>query len=220
MRSNGKVGRDDTLPVCALLVEAIQSVTARRFPAGWTSPFPRSRMSLKLIGGWSQVPGDANYCERCGEALTQTLVENKTRPHCDKCGFTVFRDPKVAAVVLVSDGDERLVLVRRAIEPELGRWSFPSGYVDRGEPVEDAAVREVKEETGLDVTLNHLVGVYSERDNPVVLVVYSARVAGGCMQTGPETLEVGWHPISDLPDLPFPHDHQILEDWRTTTRSG
>ena len=92
--------------------------------------------------------------------------------------MVVYLDPKLAAVVLVSDED-KLLFVRRDIEPMFGKWSFPSGYVDRGEVVEHAAVREVREETNLIVELRGLVGVYSSTDNPVVLAAYAARVTGG-----------------------------------------
>jgi ADP-ribose pyrophosphatase YjhB (NUDIX family) len=125
----------------------------------------------------------------------------------------LFFDPKVAAVVLVS-ADDKLVLVRRGIEPAIGRWSFPAGYVDRGESVEDAAVREVGEETGLDIQLTSLIGLYSGRGSPVVLAVYSAQVVGGALAPGGDARETALFHPDDLPSLPFPHDDQILDDWR------
>jgi len=145
--------------------------------------------------------------------MDQRSIEGRPRPYCPSCGYVAFFDPKVAAVVLVS-ADDKLVLVRRGIEPAMGRWSFPSGYVDRGEAVEDAAVREVKEETGLAVQLTGLVGLYSRRGSPVVLAVYSADVVGGALAPGGDARETAsFHP-DDLPPLPFLHDDQILADWR------
>jgi ADP-ribose pyrophosphatase YjhB (NUDIX family) len=131
----------------------------------------------------------------------------------------VFLDPKVAAVVLVTSGD-KLVLVRRGVEPEMGRWSFPSGFMNRGEVVEGAAKREVKEETGLDIELDGLVGVYSSQDSPVVLAVYSATAIGGTPQAGHDAAEVRLFPPDGLPDLPFPHDRQILDDWRAMAQQS
>ena len=124
----------------------------------------------------------------------------------------VFLDPKIAAVVLVS-WDGKLVMVRRATEPAIGKWSFPSGYVDRGEVVEDGAAREVREETGLEVRLTGFVGLYSRRDNPVVLAVYAAEVVGGTLKPGSEVQEVALFAPDKLPTLPFPHDDEILRDW-------
>lgn len=161
------------------------------------------------------MQGDLNYCQRCGHDLSSKSIEGKERPYCNNCGFVVFEDPKVAAVVLVTI-DESIVLIKRGVEPSMGKWAFPSGYVDRGENVEDGARREVMEETGLEVDLDRLVGLYSGNGNPVVLAVYAAHVVGGEMKSGHDAEEVALFPLADLPTLPFPHDAQILKDWQAT----
>ena len=161
--------------------------------------------------------GDTNYCQRCSAELAEKQIDGKARRFCPSCGFVVYLDPKVAAVVLVSDRD-KLVMVRRGVEPQMGRWAFPSGYVDRGEVVEHAAVREVKEETGLDVDLDGFIGLYSLEGSPVILAVYSAHVTGGNMQAGHDAHEAGWFAVDELSDLPFPHDRQILDEWQRLSR--
>ena len=98
-----------------------------------------------------------------------------------------------------------------------GRWAFPSGYVDRGEAVADAAVREVMEETGLDVRLTAFVGLYSSSGSVVVLAVYSAEVVGGSLRPGGDARETALFDPEALPPLPFPHDDQIIADWRSVT---
>lgn len=158
---------------------------------------------------------DLRFCHRCGGGLALKKVHDRVRPTCPGCGHVVFLDPKLAVVVLVSM-DSGLVLVKRDIEPAFGRWSFPSGYVDRGETVEEAAVREVREETGLEVDLTGFVGLYSDRDSPVVMAVYSAEVVGGELIAGPETRGTRVYSLDALPDLPFPHDEQIMIDWQAT----
>ncbi len=160
-----------------------------------------------------KFPGGAAFCERCGHALRRRTAESTERSFCPACGHIAFLDPKLAAVVLV-EIDGRLVLVKRANEPAIGRWSFPSGYVDRGEAVEEAAVREVKEETGLDVEVTGLVGLYSRRGEVVVLAAYTAQHAGGTLSPGDEVVEVAMFHPDDLPPLPFPHDDEIMRDWR------
>jgi len=152
------------------------------------------------------------YCQECGGALHEVSIEGQIRPQCMTCGYVVFLDPKVAAAVLIGQ-ERRLLMVKRGVEPALGKWAFPSGYVDRGESVEAAAVREVKEETGLSITLNTMVGLYSGDGNPVVLVVYDACITGGKLHAGHDVEKTDWFSLNDLPPLPFPNDDQILTDW-------
>ena len=164
---------------------------------------------------------DIKFCYRCGSRLGSEKVHGRARPVCPACELIVFVDPKVVVAVLIAV-DAKVVLVRRAIEPGIGLWSFPSGYVDRGEPLETAAAREVKEESGLDVELTGLVGLYSEDHDPVVLAVYTGEVRGGELSAGDETDDVGLFDPDALPDLAFPRDHGIIRDWlaRDTAVSG
>lgn len=133
----------------------------------------------------------------------------------------VYRDPKVAVAVILADA-RGLLLQQRAMEPRTGLWTFPSGYVDRGEQVERAAEREVQEELGLAVTLTHLLGVYSEPGNPVVLIVYTGTVpatADPVVQED-EIAAIGYFAPDDLPPLAFDHDAQIIADWQAFVRDA
>lgn len=154
------------------------------------------------------------YCPQCGEPVSEIEVGGRPRPHCLACQLTFFADPKVAAGVLVIQ-EGKLILQRRAIDPGRGRWSFPSGYVERGERVEDAAAREVYEETGIEVRLTHLLGVYSQRNNLVVLTVYVGEPVSGTLTTCDENDAVGFFAPDNLPELAFPHDEQIIAAWRS-----
>ena len=155
-----------------------------------------------------------SYCGFCGGKL----VRHADGPDiCADCGRPTYADPKVAAACIITI-EGGLLLVKRAIEPQIGKWSFPSGYVNRGEDVEAAAVREVVEETHLAARINWLVGVYSSQDHPVVLTVYDATAIGGEMTAGEETSDVGLFPLDGLPELAFEHDDEILRDWRAERR--
>ncbi len=157
---------------------------------------------------------DIRYCPYCRSDLVPRVVAGRPRPYCPQCARAFFSDPKVAVAVIVTR-DEQVLLQQRAIEPGAGLWSFPSGFVERGEQLEDAARREVREETGIDVALGRLVGVYSQAGNPVVLVVYEGHPLSGTLVTSEESRAVRWFPLDALPPLAFPHDEQILADWRS-----
>lgn len=120
------------------------------------------------------------------------------------------------AVGVIISRDGAVLLNRRDIEPGRGLWSFPSGYVDVGEALTEAARREVREETGLDVEIGPLVGVYDNPKRPVVFIVYAATAASGEPRAGQEVQEVGYFLPSDLPDMAFDHDEQIISDWQET----
>ncbi len=149
------------------------------------------------------------FCSRCGARLPS---DPGGAPKCAECGRIAYLDPKLAAAAIVPHCGG-IVLVKRAIEPAFGRWSFPSGYVNRGEQVERAAEREVFEETGLHVSAKWLVGLYSTPGGPVALSVYHAEVTGGTLSARDESLETGTFTLDRLPELAFEHDSRIIQDW-------
>jgi ADP-ribose pyrophosphatase YjhB (NUDIX family) len=134
------------------------------------------------------------------------------RPTCSG-HFTWYPDPKVATGVVVSR-DEEILLVLRDHEPAYGRWSFPSGFVDAGEIVEQAAAREVREEAGLEVAIDDLLGVYSESGNQVIFVAYAGHVTGGTLAPGEEASDARFFHPDELPPLPFPHDGDVMAAWQ------
>ena len=153
------------------------------------------------------------YCAACGSPTEERPVEGCTRPVCTGCGQVVYLDPKLAVAVLISR-DGRILLGKRGPGTrEPGKWSFPAGFVERGEPVERAAAREAREETGLDVIVGDLVGLYSSDGETVVLAVYEATSADGVPCAGDDLTEVGWFSTSELPELAFPRDRRIMDEW-------
>jgi ADP-ribose pyrophosphatase YjhB (NUDIX family) len=159
------------------------------------------------------------YCGRCGRPLAAREIHGQTRPFCLACQRAVFFDPKLAVAVVIAIGG-RLLLQQRAIDPGRGAWTFPSGYVDRGEVVEEAAAREVWEEVNLAVRIERLLGLYSRAGEPVVLAVYTATALSETFAAGDEVAAVGLFAPTDLPPLAFPFDHQIVADYLAAGRSG
>jgi len=154
----------------------------------------------------------ALFCIECGAPLEARPAFGKIRQVCPACGHVHFDDPKVAVGVVV-ELDGLIVLGRRNHEPNLGQWSFPSGYVDAGEVVEEAAAREVEEETGLKVAIDRLLGVFSEAGKRTVFIAYAGRAVGGTMEAGEECFEVKAFPPDALPPMAFPHDEEIVAVW-------
>lgn len=161
-------------------------------------------------------PVEYRFCPRCGGKLELRALKalEPERLVCQKCAFIFYLDPKVVAGTLFSlDGG--VVLLRRGIEPALGKWSFPGGYVDRGESVQEAAVRETKEEAHLDVRLRSLLGIYSYPRSPNVVVVYTAEVMGGELKAGDEADEAKAFQVSEIPweELAFVSTTDALKDY-------
>ena len=152
------------------------------------------------------------FCLNCATELTERDHLGTSRLTCPACGFVLYHDPKVAVAVLAGV-DGKVLLARRNHEPGTGLWTFPSGYVDAGEVVEEAALRETQEETGAQVRLDRLLAVQSEAGNRVVLVVYAASIVGGELKPGPEATEVGLFGLDELPELAFGHDRELIEAW-------
>jgi ADP-ribose pyrophosphatase YjhB (NUDIX family) len=162
------------------------------------------------------TPDLYRYCPRCGGPLERRLLKSTEpeRPVCARCGFIYYIDPKIAVGTIIAS-DEGLVLVRRAIEPGYGQWVFPGGYVDRGEALTTAAVREAREECGLDIRLDALVNVYSYTGRAPVIVVYAATAVGGALTIDEESLEGAAFAPDALPwnDLAFRSTHEGLRDY-------
>ena len=163
-------------------------------------------------------PDTARFCPLCGAAVVRRVVSRDMREHpvCSGCGFVYYLHPKlVAATIPVRDG--RVLLTRRAIEPSLGLWTFPGGYVDWGEDLATAARREMFEEVGLDIEPAGLVGIYSYADAPVVIVVYHATVPDSVEAEADahEVSEIGYFAREEIPwdALAFRSTHEALEDW-------
>lgn len=159
------------------------------------------------------------YCPHCATPLVEKSIYNALRQSCPACGFIYFLDPKLVTVVVI-EHKGKFLLGRRNIDPGKGAWSFVSGYVDRGEKVEEAAIREVKEETNLDVKLDGLLGIFSENGNPHVVIAYQASAVNddvSSMVAQPdEVSELAFFRAEEIPVLAFPADKQILQVLRST----
>ena len=131
-----------------------------------------------------------NYCPVCATPLVRREIHGKERPACPSCRFVHFCDPKVAAITLIQQ-DHQVLLTRRAMNPAKGRWTLPGGFVDCGEDPRDAAVRECREETGLEVEIDGLIDLYYGRAHAVgadFVFVYAGRRVRGVMSASDDAV--------------------------------
>ncbi|UCD93704.1 MAG: NUDIX hydrolase, partial [Candidatus Zixiibacteriota bacterium] len=123
------------------------------------------------------------FCPRCGTGLERQAIDHKPRLVCpnDSCDFIYYHNPIPAAGALVIQ-DNKILMVKRAVTPRIGWWCLPAGFMEWSEHPSETAIREIREETGLDIQLESLFEVYSGTDDPrmnAVLILYLASAVGG-----------------------------------------
>ncbi len=148
-----------------------------------------------------------NYCVRCGGELEiRADHEGRERPHCKSCGWVFYKNPIPAAVCVVFDDADRLLLVLRKNEPNPGSWALPSGYVEIDQTPEETSVRELREETGLigrnEQLLDYFVGT-SPIYQSIISFGFLMKVEGGRLLAGDDAAEASFVPLPELPPIPF-----------------
>ena len=143
--------------------------------------------------------------------------DDKLRSVCESCGFIDYVNPKIVAGAVVRSG-EKFLLCRRAIEPRLGYWTVPAGYMENGESVEEAACREAQEEACANIVIKGLLGVYSVPRISQVHMMFAADLPDGRFDVGPESQEVQLFSWDDIPwdELAFPTVEWALNDYNAS----
>ncbi|HVD00684.1 MAG TPA: NUDIX hydrolase [Candidatus Dormibacteraeota bacterium] len=158
----------------------------------------------------------ARFCQECGTRMEMRPVEGREVPHCPSCGFIAWRNPLVATMVVVQT-PAGIVLGRRDIEPGLGLWCLPGGFVNEEEEPRDAAIRECAEEIRARVEIDSLLDVYhiTRGDGRgMVGIAYAGHLADGeSPSAGSETAEVGTFRVGELPDLAFASHRRAITEW-------
>ncbi len=156
------------------------------------------------------------FCPLCGGGLEDRVIKegDPERLVCGECGFVFYLGPKLVAGAII-ERDGGILLIKRAIEPGYGKWTFPGGFVERGEAAEAAAEREALEEAGVQIEVTGIVGLYTYEGQIPAIAVFAARVTGGEPAPLDETLEVKSFRRDDLPwnALAFTSTEQALKDY-------
>ena len=185
--------------------------TFERGPDGRSSDVPSGRG----VPPW--LAASLNFCSRCGAPLRFGMVagEDRERLACPACGHVAYVNPRLVVTTLpITDAGE-IVLIRRGIEPGLGSWAQPGGFLEVDETVHQAAIRETWEETGLLVEPGEIVGLYTRLEASVVTIAFEARIVGGTAAPTPEATEVAAYAPEDIPwtGIAFKTTLWALRDW-------
>ncbi len=142
------------------------------------------------------------------------------RRYCSRCGFVYWERPLPAAAVLILDfsNSEEIVLVRRRYPPEAGHWTMPGGGIEAGESALQAAIREAKEETGLEIVVDGQLGTWSTPTGETVITFYFAHPGGGTLMAGTDAEEARWFPLDMAPTLAFSTHREALERYLSVPR--
>ena len=158
-----------------------------------------------------------NFCPNCGASLRFGAIdgEDRDRLSCPSCGHILYVNPRLVVTTLPLTEAGDIVLLRRGIAPGIGAWAQPGGFLEVDETVNQAAIRETHEETGLLVEPGEIVGLYTRLEAAVVTIVFEARIVGGEATTTPEALEVRAFAPAAIPwdGLAFKTTTWALRDW-------
>ncbi|HSQ35065.1 MAG TPA: thiamine phosphate synthase [Candidatus Binatia bacterium] len=154
------------------------------------------------------------FCPSCGRKLEERLLEGKERAYCANCRRPVYENPVPATAVVAFNERNELLLVQRGQDPGKGKWCLPGGFQEMGETPEQCAEREFKEETGLDGSVQGLIGLEMGQ-NPlageVLVAGFRIQVNGGELAAGDDAVAARYFPLTQLPELAFQSHVRIIE---------
>ncbi|MEP6640325.1 MAG: NUDIX hydrolase [Gaiellales bacterium] len=166
--------------------------------------------------GWS-------HCPRCAGPLRRSVPpgDDEERLWCPACGLVLYENPAPTAGAVLVDDHGRVMLTRRGIDPFRGMWDLPGGFMRPGEDAEQAARRELLEETGLEIAVRRVLAIipdaYGPEREPTLNIFHLARVVAGIARPAADVSEIGWFGADELPqrsEIAFRCVGDALERWR------
>ncbi len=159
-----------------------------------------------------------NYCPECGQALTPKEDGDKISPHCDNCERFYYHNPIPVTTCIVVNSNNEILLTRRAVEPRIGEWCLPGGFMELKETPEKCATRELKEETGLkakedEIELLGICAHPSRSLGSVLVISYLVRKWEGSITPGSDVAEAKFFSLNNMPQLAFDLHKDILKSY-------
>ena len=157
-----------------------------------------------------------SYCHFCGSRLSKKHIEGYSRLFCLTCDTPIYKNPVPATCIVVIDPEERVLLVKRSVEPKLGHWCLPGGFIELGEFPDESALRELREETGLSGTIEMLLGVSTNPSiqyDTILMVGYLVKTFSGTVLPGDDASEAGWFGLNRMPDIAFDSHEKFIEKY-------
>lgn len=158
----------------------------------------------------------ARYCPYCGSPLKSGRWEGRNRLHCSGCSSIIYENPLPATCVVVSYPTDRILLVKRSIEPKLGQWCLPGGFIELDETPAEGAMRELKEETGLTGNHPQLLGVTVTPGTiykSILMVGYFVTDIQGTPHAGDDASEACLFNLAELPPVAFSSHAQFIRQF-------
>ena len=152
------------------------------------------------------------HCPYCGNLFIEKVLEGYQRLFCEQCNEPFYENPIPAACTVVIDDRGRILLVKRNIEPKSGEWCLPGGFMELGEKPNEAALRELTEETGLSGNIDSLLGVtsnYSDAYHTVLMIGYLVKQYSGRLSPGDDASEAAYFDPNDMPPVAF-QSHRLF----------
>jgi 8-oxo-dGTP diphosphatase len=153
------------------------------------------------------------FCPYCGTRLTEKICEGSPRLFCEHCDEPIYENPIPASCLVVVDNINRVLLVKRSVEPKKGFWCLPGGFMELGESPEKAALRELEEETGLSGRIEMLLGVSSNPSaqyHTVLMVGYLIRQYTGTLIAGDDADDAAYFHYDELPEIAFESHERFI----------
>jgi 8-oxo-dGTP diphosphatase len=154
-----------------------------------------------------------SHCHFCGNPLTEKASDGRLRLFCPSCDQPIYENPIPATCLIVPDGHEKILLVKRSVEPKSGLWCLPGGFIELGETPEKAALRELHEETSLRGKIDRLLGVTTNTSlqyHTVLMIGYLVKDAVGTPRADDDASDLAFFSKDAFPEIAFDSHRRFI----------